>query len=121
MKFKNIIASAAILAAFSVGLKAQTVTANIGDLLVGFKTASNASNLEVDIGSFSNYTAMDGATTTISQLSLLDLSALRSSWTSSTNVLWGVAGGDPSSTAPHTSFLTKAAVTPGTSALPSVN
>jgi len=74
---------------------AQTVTANDGDVIMGFRTTGSPGNtldLEVDLGSYMNFDLMNGATFTLTQLSPLDLSGTYgSSWHTRSDLDWSVA------------------------------
>ena len=53
-----------------------TISMSDGDMLLGFRTANapgNTLNLEVDLGSFSQFTLMNGSSFFLPQLSVLDL------------------------------------------------
>jgi hypothetical protein len=99
----NKIKFAVLLALAGAGLatsaKAQTLTYNSGDLLIGFRnTTSTANDYLVDIGSASLYTQQNGATFT---LSIGDTNgALNSAfgttgvggWLAGNRTVWGVTG-----------------------------
>ncbi len=79
---------------------AQAVSAQDGDLILGFQitkagvtagVTGDNSNLEVDLGSFGNFTTSSSATFT--SVTATDLSSTYgSSWASSQYLTWGVAG-----------------------------
>jgi len=83
------------MTSLAVSAHAQTVTAADGDLLLGFRTTGSPGNtldLEVDLGSYTNFILMNGATFTLTQLSLLDLSGTYgSSWHTRSDLDWSIA------------------------------
>jgi hypothetical protein len=104
MKMNKLTVAALALAAISfasTAASAQTVSAGLNDLILGFQLPSGSSqqgastDLEVDLGSFTNFTAST-QTITLPQLALADLtSTYGSSW--ATTVDWSVAGNNTSS------------------------
>jgi hypothetical protein len=101
MKMNKLTVAALALAAISLAstaASAQTVSVGANDLILGFQVPSGtgaAYNLEVDLGSYTNFTAST-PTLTLSQLSVADLvSTFGSSW--ATTVTWSVAGDNTAS------------------------
>ena len=97
------VVSAACLVLSSGFAQAATVTANPGDLVLSFRATGGqgaAFNLEIDLGSLSNYLSLAPGTTInlSSRISLADLQATYStggtgnSWASRTDLFWSVAG-----------------------------
>jgi len=73
------IAACAALGMISLAVSSYgqvTINMSDGDMLLGFRTANapgNTLNLEVDLGSFSQFTLMNGGSFLLPQLSVLDL------------------------------------------------
>ena len=80
----------------SASASAQNVSTSATDLVLGFQVTSgsgqgSASDLEVDLGDFSQFTT--GATLTLNQLSAADLvTTYGSNWATRADLTWGVAG-----------------------------
>jgi hypothetical protein len=92
------VAMLAIVAASlaSVSASAQNVSTSANDLILGFEITDNSgqgatSDLEVDLGSITNFT--NTASLTLSQLSVADLvSTYGSGWATRSDLAWGAAG-----------------------------
>jgi hypothetical protein len=91
------LASVALLA---VSANAQTVTTNIGDLVLGFRVTDNTGqgatqNLEVDLGNMSNFTSLAGGQTiTLSGLANADLNSIYgTNWATRSDLVWGAIDG----------------------------
>jgi len=72
-----------------------TISMSDGDLLLGFRTANapgNTLNLEVDLGSFTQFTLMNGSSFFLPQLSLLDLQGTYGSGTTwqRSDLFWSI-------------------------------
>jgi hypothetical protein len=101
-KMKLTIATAIGIVSLAGSSHAQTVSAQDGDLLLGFRASGgngSALNLEVNLGAYSNFNMMNGSTFTLSQLSPLDLSGTYGNgtstnpiWSSRTDLVWSVDG-----------------------------
>ncbi|HVM59330.1 MAG TPA: PKD domain-containing protein [Verrucomicrobiae bacterium] len=94
-----------------VHVLAQTVTAQFGDLILGFRASGapgQSLNLEVDLGSMSNFYGLAaGTTVSLPALALQDLAnTYGSSWYTRTDLWWGAiattgrASGTPDGHAP---------------------
>src|SRR5215831_8612668 len=73
-----------------------TISMSDGDMLLGFRTANapgNTLNLEVDLGSFTQFTLMNGGSFFLPQLSLLDLQGTYGAGTSwqRSDLFWSIA------------------------------
>jgi len=91
------IAAIAALGMISVAVSsyAATISMSDGDLFLGFRTANapgNTLNLEVDLGSFTQFTLMNGSSFFLPQLSLLDLQGTYGSGTSwqRSDLFWSI-------------------------------
>src|SRR5215831_12654079 len=72
-----------------------TISMSDGDMLLGFRTANapgNTLNLEVDLGSFTQFTLMNGGSFFLPQLSLLDLQGTYGSGTTwqRSDLFWSI-------------------------------
>ena len=82
-----------------------------GDMLLGFRTANapgNTLNLEVDLGSFSQFTLMNGGSFFLPQLSVLDLSGTYgASWNTRSDLFWsiGTSSFNPTPGLPNNAFF----------------
>ena len=78
-KLKIAVSAALGVISLAVSSYAQVpITMNDGDMLLGFRTANapgNTLNLEVDLGSYTQFNLMDGSTINLTQLSVADLQA----------------------------------------------
>jgi len=103
MNKKCILAAAAFSLAAAVStVNAQTVTTNLGDLVLGFYASSGtgaSSSLEVDLGSITNYVdssgnPLGGSTMfQVTNLSATDLTAVYgSTWNTRSDLSWGIIG-----------------------------
>jgi len=95
-KIKIAFIAAIGMTTLAISSYAQTVTANDGDVLMGFRTIGapgNTQDLEVDLGSYTNFDQLVAGTTfTLTQLSPLDLSGTYgASWSSRSDLDWSVA------------------------------
>src|SRR5215472_13770986 len=73
-----------------------TISMSDGDMLLGFRTANapgNTLNLEVDLGSFSQFTLMNGGSFFLPQLSVLDLQGTYGAGTAwqRSDLFWSIA------------------------------
>ena len=126
MKLSHSFTALAACASLALSAGAQTVTANGGDLLLGFRASSgtgSSSNLEVDLGAFSDYTSggtfNDGSLHLIGNLSANDLSSTYgASWNTRSDVTWGIAGATGNSLAGYNVYASKLASTLGTQSDP---
>ena len=92
------IAACAALGMISLAVSSYAqvpITMNDGDMLLGFRTANapgNTLNLEVDLGSFSQFTLMNGGSFLLPQLSVLDLQGTYGSGTSwqRSDLFWSI-------------------------------
>ena len=97
MKNLKIALIAAIcMTTLAVSSYAGTVSASDGDILLGFRATGGTGstlNLEVDLGSYTNFNGLVAGTTfALPQLSPLDLSgAYGSTWFQRSDLLWSVA------------------------------
>lgn len=96
---KKILAALATgFALLAIPAQAQsTITAGFNDLVLGFRATSGTGstlNLEVDLGSISQFQSPSSSSFTLTRLSALDLtSTYGSSWNASgTTVTWGIVG-----------------------------
>jgi hypothetical protein len=99
MKIKRMLGSASIALAMIAATHAQsTITVSTDDLILGFKETGATNNLEVDLGSVTNFlsggTYATGTETTLSQLSATDLTAQFGTWAGTNQVTFAVAGAD---------------------------
>jgi len=123
----------ASVAFIATSAKAQTVSTNVGDLVLGFRVTDQAGtggtqNLEVDLGNmltFVDATApislnVGSPTTGTGGLSVNDLSSIYgSNWATRSDLVWGAIAGDSRTTSTVTGFptstiwATEAESTPG--------
>jgi hypothetical protein len=73
-----------------------TINMSDGDMLLGFRTANapgNTLNLEVDLGSYTQFTLMDGGSFFLPQLSVLDLQGTYGAGTAwqRSDLMWSIA------------------------------
>jgi len=73
-----------------------TINMSDGDMLLGFRTANapgNTLNLEVDLGSYTQFTLMDGGSFFLPQLSVLDLQSTYGAGTAwqRSDLFWSIA------------------------------
>jgi hypothetical protein len=90
----------ASVALIAVSANAQTVTTNIGDMVLGFRVTDNTGqgatqNLEVDLGNMSTFTSLAaGATVTLSGLADADLNTIYgTNWATRSDLVWGAIAG----------------------------
>ena len=129
-----IVATVGSVTLLAPAVRAQTVSAQQGDLILGFRATGGTGagvNLEVDLGSVSNfYNATPGSTTPLPVLSSQDLvDAYGADWGTRTDLFWAAAGtdgntapdpnGKPASTLWGTGVPSNAAPLEGTSGLQS--
>jgi hypothetical protein len=112
----NVIAAIGVLLS-AVAAQAQ-VNVNYGDLVLGFRNtgagSGQSSNLEVDLGAFSNFNLLNGQTITLSGpngLAVQDLvNTYGASWNTNSGLLWSVASTSDSAGVPgladNTLFVT---------------
>jgi hypothetical protein len=99
----KIAATAALgIISLAVSSYAATISMSDGDLLLGFRTANapgNTLDLEVDLGSFMQFTLMNGSSFFLPQLSLLDLQGTYGSGTSwqRSDLFWSIGTSSASS------------------------
>ena len=95
MKTKSTLAALLLLGGGALSAGAQTVTAGLNDLVLGFYASGGTgagSNLEVDLGNVGNFYGVSG-TITLAGLSAADLSSTYgSTWNTRTDLYWGVIG-----------------------------
>ena len=95
MKTKITLAALLLLGGGALSAGAQTVTAGLNDLVLGFYASGGTgagSNLEVDLGNVGNFYGVSG-TITLAGLSAADLSSTYgSTWNTRTDLYWGVIG-----------------------------
>jgi len=92
------IAATAALGMISLAVSSYgqvTISMSDGDMLLGFRTANapgNTLNLEVDLGSFTQFTLMNGSSFFLPQLSLLDLQGTYGSGTTwqRSDLFWSI-------------------------------
>ncbi len=97
MKTKHLLAVALLaFAGGAVAVQAQTVTAGLNNLILGFRATGGtgaAVNLEVNLGSVSQFYNVLGNPISLTGLSVADLSAAYgSNWFNRSDLFWGVAG-----------------------------
>jgi len=92
------IAATAALGVISLAVSsyAATISMSDGDMFLGFRTANapgNTLDLEVDLGSFSQFTLMNGGSFFLPQLSVLDLQGTYGSGTSwqRSDLFWSIS------------------------------
>ena len=109
------------MTSLAISAYAQTVSASDGDILMGFRTTGapgNTLDLEVDLGSYTNFDLMNGATFTLTQLSPLDLSGTYgASWHTRSDLDWSIAtsSANPVAGLPDNTFFETSVNTGGTS------
>ena len=97
-RIKIAVIAAIGMTSLAISSYAQTVTAADGDLIMGFRTTGapgNTQDLEVDLGSYTNFDDLVGGTTfTLTQLSPLDLNTYGAAgaWASRSDLFWSVSG-----------------------------
>lgn len=88
---KKILLALAAVALFTPAVHAQTITTSLDDLVLGFYSTApgQTSDLEVDLGSISNFYNATGSFA-LPALSLQDLvDTFGANWSTSTNLFWG--------------------------------
>ena len=112
MKNKFIFLPLLVLTGGAITATAQTVTAAVDDLILGFANSSGtgaSTNLEIDLGSVSNFYSVSG-TEQLSGLVAADLvSTYGANWNTLATLTWGVAGstGGSAQTLPNTLSIPK--------------
>jgi hypothetical protein len=121
---KMVLLALASVAMLTPAVQAQTISAGLGDLILGFRTANEPGslvNLEVNLGSVSNlYNAAPGQVIPLTGLSVADLiGTYGSGWHLRTDLYWGAAAswgrtsGSPDGHAPaSTMYVTGPNCTP---------
>ena len=93
----KVAASAALgMISLAVSSYAATISMSDGDMFLGFRTANapgNTLNLEVDLGSFTQFTLMNGSSFFLPQLSVLDLQGTYGAGTAwqRSDLFWSIA------------------------------
>lgn len=95
---KMVLVALASIALLTSPVRAQTVTAQLGDLILGFRAGGgtgSAVNLEIDLGSISNFYNGANRGLTLSNLVTQDLiDAYGADWSTRTDLFWGAAATD---------------------------
>src|SRR5215471_2816327 len=95
-KLKIAVGAALGVISLAVSSYAATISMSDGDMFLGFRTANapgNTLDLEVDLGSFSQFTLMNGSSFFLPQLSVLDLQGTYGSGTSwqRSDLFWSIS------------------------------